>query len=157
MYYNQYSYYPQQPQQQYMDQLSQLRTQQPQPQMQPPQQPQPQSSITWVQGEEGAKAFLVAAGNSVLLMDSEAPVFYIKSTDASGVPMPLRIFDFHERGGQPRQAEAPTADYARREDMDRLSAQFAELNERYTRLNEQYITLARELGIQSGAEVVHNG
>lgn len=158
MYYNQYSYYPQPQPQQYMDQLSQLRTQQPQqPPMQPPMQSQPQNSITWVQGEEGAKAYLVAAGNSVWLMDSEAPVFYIKSTDASGVPMPLRIFDFHERGGQPRQTEAPTADYARREDMDRLSAQFAELNERYTRLNEQYITLARELGIQSGAEVVHNG
>lgn len=151
MYYNQYSYYPQQPQQQYMDQLSQLRTQQPQqPPMQPPMQSQPQNSITWVQGEEGAKAYLVAAGNSVWLMDSEAPVFYIKSTDASGVPMPLRIFDFHERGGQPRQAEAQTADYARREDVDKLAAQYAELSERYA-------ALARELGIQNNAEVVHNG
>lgn len=136
MYYNQYSYYPQQ---QYMDQLSQLRTQQ--PQMQPPPPAQTQSSITWVQGEEGAKAFLVAAGNSVLLMDSEAPVFYIKSTDASGMPMPLRVFDFVERGGQPKQAEPRGVDFARREDVDKLAALYAELNERYS-------TLARELGLQ---------
>lgn len=151
MYYNQYSYYPQPQPQQYMDRLSQLRTQQPQqPQMPPQMQPQPQSSITWVQGEEGAKAFLVAAGNSVLLMDSEAPVFYIKSTDASGMPMPLRVFDFTERGGQPKPVEAPAADYARREDVDKLAAQYSELSERYA-------ALARELGIQPNAEVVHNG
>lgn len=139
MYYNNYGYYqPQmQPQQQYMDQLSQLRMQQSQPQAPA----QTQSSITWVQGEEGAKAYLVAAGNSVLLMDSEAQVFYIKSTDASGMPMPLRIFDFVERGGQPKQAEPRGVDFARREDVDKLAALYAELNERYS-------TLARELGLQ---------
>lgn len=49
-------------------------------------------SIIWVQGEEGAKAYMVAAGNSVLLMDSENSSFYIKSTDASGMPLPLRGF-----------------------------------------------------------------
>ena len=54
-------------------------------------------SIIWVQGEEGAKAYMVAAGNSVLLMDSENSAFYIKSTDASGMPLPLRVFDYKER------------------------------------------------------------
>lgn len=135
--YNQYGYYPQQPQ--YMDQLSQLRMQQ----MQQPQ-PQPQAaqnSITWVQGEEGAKAYLVAAGNSVMLMDSEASVFYIKSTDASGMPMPLRIFDYTERTAQPKQAEPEQVSYARQEDLDRVAAQLAALH-------EQYSLVARELGIQ---------
>lgn len=55
------------------------------------------NSITWVQGEAAAKAFPVAAGQAVLLMDSEASVMYIKSTDASGMPQPLRIFDYTER------------------------------------------------------------
>ena len=71
---------------------------------QPPMMSQPtgQSSpstppIIWVQGEEGAKAYMVAAGNSVLLMDSENSAFYIKSTDASGMPLPLRAFDYKER------------------------------------------------------------
>lgn len=56
-----------------------------QPQMQPAQmqsQQQSGSGIIWVQGEEGAKAYMVAPGNSVLLMDSENSAFYIKSTDS---------------------------------------------------------------------------
>ena len=53
--------------------------------------------IVWVQGEAGAKSYLVGAGQSVLLMDAEGSTFYIKSTDASGMPMPLRIFDYKER------------------------------------------------------------
>lgn len=52
--------------------------------------------ILWVQGEAGAKAYPVAAGNSLLLMDSEKQVFYIKSTDPSGMPQPLRRFVYHE-------------------------------------------------------------
>lgn len=56
-----------------------------------------QGGIVWVQGEAGAKSYMVGAGNSVLLMDSEKSTFYIKSTDASGMPLPLRIFDYSER------------------------------------------------------------
>lgn len=67
--------------------------------VQQPQQAQPvqQGSINWVQGEAGAKSFNVLAGQTVMLMDSEDNVFYIKSTDASGMPLPLRIFDYKER------------------------------------------------------------
>lgn len=60
-------------------------------------QPQNNNSIVWVQGLEGAKAYPVASGASVLLMDSEDSVFYIKTTDQSGMPSPLRIFDYTER------------------------------------------------------------
>lgn len=61
-------------------------------------QPQPQSNgIIWVQGEAGAKAHPVGAGQSALLMDSENNVFYIKSTDISGMPQKLRTFDYTER------------------------------------------------------------
>lgn len=65
---------------------------------QTPAQPQPSTSgINWVQGEAGAKSYAIAPNQSVLLMDSENNVFYIKSSDASGMPMPLRIFDYTER------------------------------------------------------------
>ena len=67
---------------------------------QPYAQPQPQiqtNGINWVQGEAGAKSYAIASGQSVLLMDSENNVFYIKSSDVSGMPMQLRIFDFKER------------------------------------------------------------
>lgn len=55
------------------------------------------SPINWVQGIEGAKAFPVAPGNTVLLMDSDGSCFYIKSADNCGMPMPLRTFDYKER------------------------------------------------------------
>jgi hypothetical protein len=60
---------------------------------------QPQQNgggLIWVQGETGAKSFMVGPGQSVLLMDSEGSKFYIKSADVSGMPMPLRCFEFRE-------------------------------------------------------------
>ncbi len=65
------------------------------------------NQITWVQGEAAAKAYPVGAGQSVLLMDSETSVFYIKSTDQSGMPQPLRTFDYKERTGAQPVAGSP--------------------------------------------------
>lgn len=65
-----------------------------------PQAPAPQngnSGLIWVQGEAGAKSYLVAPNTTVMLMDSENDVFYLKSSDASGMPSPLRVFDYKER------------------------------------------------------------
>ena len=101
------------------DQLAQLRQGYQQPAQQQP------APIIWVQGEEGAKAYMVAAGNSVLLMDSESSVFYIKSTDASGMPQPLRIFDYTERGKMAQQkVEAADGRFVTREEFDALRARF---------------------------------
>lgn len=106
------------------DQLSQLRMgQQPmQPMQQQPQpQQQSQSGLIWVQGEAGAKSYMVANGNSVLLMDSESQTFYLKSADASGMPS-MRVFDYHERTAQKPPVAAPPADYVTREEFNALSA-----------------------------------
>ena len=101
------------------DQLAQLRQGYQQPAQQQP------APIIWVQGEEGAKAYMVAAGNSVLLMDSESSVVYIKSTDASGMPQPLRIFDYTERGKiAPQKAETADGRFVTREEFDALRARF---------------------------------
>ena len=106
-----------------------------QPQMQPAQmqsQQQSGSGIIWVQGEEGTKAYMVAPGNSVLLMDSENSAFYIKSTDQSGMPMPLRIFDYQERtsGKQPAQAIQNQEDsYVTRKEFDAFAARLDELTQ----------------------------
>lgn len=107
------------------DQLTQLR-QNYQPQsMQPMSQPAqniPANPILWVQGEEGAKAYMVAAGNTVLLMDSDGSSFYLKSADASGMPLPLRIFDYTERTAASRQAPQTTqlseVEYVTRKEFD---------------------------------------
>lgn len=77
-----------------------------QPQSQPPQNQQANGGIIWVQGEEGAKAYLVAPGESRLLLDSEGNHFYLKSTDIQGMPQPLRVFDYVERTGQRQPAQA---------------------------------------------------
>lgn len=84
---------------QYVASSFQPQMTQQQPQMM--QQPVSDNGILWVQGEAGAKSWAVAPGKSVMLMDSESNTFYIKSSDQSGMPMPLRIFDYTERNSQP--------------------------------------------------------
>lgn len=120
MSYNPTYYYPQNYYQPPVaDQMNQFR-----------QQPQAQSGgILWVQGEEGAKAYMVAPGNSVLLMDSENSAFYIKSTDASGMPQPLRIFDYTERGAAQRAPASPLPDYVSRQEFDALKARIDALTQ----------------------------
>lgn len=112
-------------------QLEQLRMNQQPAQMQPMQPPaQPaapqQSGLIWVQGEAGAKSYMVAKGNSVLLMDSESQTFYLKSADASGMPS-MRVFDYHERAVQkpqpvPAPAQQPAAEYVTRDEFNALAA-----------------------------------
>lgn len=55
------------------------------------------NQLLWVQGESGAKAYPVAPGNSIALFDSESDRFFIKTADASGMPLPLRIFNYSEQ------------------------------------------------------------
>lgn len=60
-------------------------------------QPQPQyqqhNGIIWVQGEAGAKSYLVAPNTTVQLWDSENNVIYLKSADSSGMPS-MRVLDY---------------------------------------------------------------
>lgn len=53
--------------------------------------------LIWVQGEAGAKSYLVAPNSTVQLWDSEDPVIYLKSADASGMPS-MKIVDYTVRG-----------------------------------------------------------
>lgn len=94
------------------------------PQATPPAQ---NGGINWVQGEAAAKAWLVAPGASVMLMDSENSVFYIKATDASGMPMPLRVFDYSERTAQPvapkPEPQIDMGQYVTRQELEAKLAQ----------------------------------
>ena len=112
-------------------QLEQLRIGQQPAQMQPMQPPaQPaapqQSGLIWVQGEAGAKSYMVANGNSVLLMDSESQTFYLKSADASGMPS-MRVFASPARAYPlpqpvPPPAQQPAAEYVTRDEFNALAA-----------------------------------
>lgn len=88
-------------------------------------QPQQQNGggLLWVQGIEGAKSHFVNPGQSVLLMDSESNSFFIKTADASGMPLPLRVFDYKERTAQqtpqhPTAATIDTSGFITREEFE---------------------------------------
>lgn len=70
-------------------------------------QQQANSSIIWVQGEAGAKSYLVAPNQTVQLWDSENQVIYLKSADASGMPS-IKTLDYTIRDAQ-ASAEAQKA------------------------------------------------
>ena len=81
-------------------------------------QPVQKNEFAWVQGEAGAKGFMVPPGMTMWLMDSESPVFYLKSTDINGFPQPLRIFDFKERVSEkPVSQNVPETNYVTRDEM----------------------------------------
>lgn len=80
--------------------MGQFNQQYQQPMAQPVTQPMAQqgnNSLIWVQGDAGAKSYPIAPGCTVMLMDSEGERFYLKSADASGMPLPLRVFEYKER------------------------------------------------------------
>ena len=69
--------------------------------------PQSQNGLTWVQGESAAKSWAVAPGNTVLLMDSENPMFYLKTADAVGMPS-MKVFRYEEVTAQPPSVPVST-------------------------------------------------
>lgn len=80
------------------------------------------SGLIWVQGESGAKSFIVAPGQTALLMDSEAMRFYLKTSDTSGIPQPLRTFEYNEVSGQVKvQAENAEQYVTRKEFEEKLA------------------------------------
>lgn len=123
----------------YPDRLAQLQSQYQQtvnvPQMAP--QPQINQGLLWVSGEVGAKSYLVAPNSTVLLMDSDASRFYLKSADQSGMPN-LRIFEYTEVTNAPQTSViAPNSDlkeldskYVTREEYDSLKSLYGKILER---------------------------
>lgn len=95
-------------------------------QMQSNQQSQ-NSGIIWVQGEAGAKSYLVAPNTTVQLWDSESQVIYLKSADASGMPS-MRVLDYtiRENGSQSVQ-NAEKSDFATKDDILYIQKQIDEL------------------------------
>ena len=130
--YPQYNYIPQVPQQ----------VQQPQVVQQQIPQPQQDNGILWVQGEAGAKSWAVAPGKSVMLMDSESSTFYIKSSDASGMPMPLRIFDYTERHNNITQPQV-----APHQEID--TSQFVTWDAFNTKMNELFAQKEEKKDVES--------
>lgn len=133
---NYYNPYPQtvQPPMDRMAQLQAQQYQQPTPMPAVNQPPQANQGILWVQGESGAKSYLVAPNTTVLLMDSEGSRFYLKSTDNAGMPS-LRVFEYSEVQQNTPQAQNPAQidlgdKYATREEYNDLNSKYMEILDR---------------------------
>lgn len=169
MAYNQpynYGYYPQYQNgavpdmlNQYKGQYQQMPIQQniPTQQMQMPIPPTPQkpsNELIWVQGLEGAKGFLVAPNNTVVLWDTENPVIYVKSADASGIPS-MRVLDFKERNGSNSHENAPTTHkctcgdkFVTKEEFDALKGKFYDVLAKYDALSIEQNQKEKEAEIE---------
>lgn len=125
----------------YADRLTQLQNQYNQavnvPQIQTMPQQQVNQGLLWVSGEVGAKSYLVAPNSTVLLMDSDAQRFYLKSADNAGMPS-LRIFEYSEVTNTPTTAlNAPNKEeinlddkYVTRSEYDGLKSLYDKIMER---------------------------
>lgn len=122
-----------------MPQMQQNMTQPMQMSNQPQQMPKPTNDIIWVQGEAGAKAYLVAPNNRVVLWDTENRTIYIKSADSNGVPS-MQILDFTERNATPpispenapKTHECTCGDkFVAKDDFNALKGDFEALSKRF--------------------------
>ncbi len=87
--------------------------------MQAQAQSQTSSGVIWVQGEAGAKSYLVAPNNTVYLWDSESQTIYVKSADASGMPS-IKVLDYKVRNTAP---EPKTSNFVTRDELEGILEQ----------------------------------
>lgn len=79
---------------QYGGQFGQMMQSYGQPMQAQPQQMPMRDDRLWVEGEEAARSYLVAAGSSAVLWDNNRDTIYLKQTDPTGRPLPMMILDF---------------------------------------------------------------
>lgn len=136
--------------QQYQQPIQQMQQNMPQQPMNIAPQPTPQkptNDIIWVQGEAGAKGYLVAPNNTVVLWDTENPVIYVKTADASGIPS-MRVLDFTERNSnsQNKAENSSTTHkctcgdkFVTKEQLSDLRAKLDDLTAKYEELSKPII------------------
>lgn len=91
---------------------------------------QPTQNLIWVQGEAGAKSYLVAPNQTVTLWDTESQTVYLKSADASGMPS-MKVLDYTIRGMQEVQTIPPQNGFATKDDLDSLREEFSHLKAKF--------------------------
>ena len=109
--------------------------QQQQPMYQQQPQTQQNNSIIWVQGEAGAKSYLVAPNTTVQLWDSESQTIYLKSADASGMPS-IKTLDYTIRAeNQPIQTISDNSNkFILRDEFNGLKAELDGLKSELNKL-----------------------
>lgn len=111
-------YYPQYSNQQNMNPIMQPNTLM---------QGQGNSALIWVQGEAGAKSYMVAPNNTIALWDSESQTVYLKSADASGMPS-MKVLEYHIREDAPVIPKTGSKiDYATKEDISIINKEIEQI------------------------------
>lgn len=95
--------------------------------MQQNQTQQQNNGIIWVQGEAGAKSYLVAPNTTVQLWDSEAQTIYIKSADNSGMPS-IKVLDYTIRENNTNNIKLNDDIYVKKEELEDIKEQIMRLN-----------------------------
>lgn len=81
------------------------------------------NTFQWVQGQAGAEAYLLGPNQKVILMDSDAPVIYYKSTDINGRYLPMKTYDLVERNdSNPGVNRLDTSSFVHRDEIEQLVA-----------------------------------
>lgn len=90
-----------------------------------------QNALIWVQGESGAKSYLVAPNQTVVLWDTESQTIYVKSADASGMPS-IKTLDYTMRESAPnsKPISSETA-FASKDDVDILKKEIEALKSKF--------------------------
>jgi len=91
-------------------------------------QPTQNTGIIWVQGEAGAKSYLVAPNTTVPLWDSEAQTIYLKSADVSGMPS-MKVIDYTIRDMIPPKVAQQNVAYVTKDEFDKLRAEVQKMME----------------------------
>lgn len=150
------SYQPMPPQNTYQVQPYQGATQpqmtqvQPMPQMsnlQSFQQSPKKINVVWAQGEDAARAYPIEPNSMLIIFDTNMKSYYTKSSDITGYPSPMEIYDYHKREQSDVVYDQPTPSYdmsenmATKEDMqmvyDEITSVKQMLENRNNRQNKQ--------------------
>jgi hypothetical protein len=103
-----------------------------------------QSNRIWVQGEAGAKSYLVAPNTTVDLWDSESQTIYIKSADAAGLPS-MKIIDYTIRNDVPTShISAPNSDFITKDYLTPIEERLTALEGKLDSLNKAPATRKKE-------------
>lgn len=98
-----------------------------------------QNGVIWVQGEAGAKSYMVAPNSTVTLWDSENQTIYLKSADASGMPS-IKTLDYTIREAKNGANTAPVisddklSTFATKDEIKAVSDRITAISERLDRM-----------------------
>ena len=86
-------------------------------------QPSSQGVFYWIHGEDNARGFPQPFGTTALYLDTEDPIFFIKTLDIQGSMVAFETYDYTKR-----EPPAPPS-YATTDDLSKLAQQLSSMQQ----------------------------